>query len=274
MSVRQHSLIPILLCAVLGFVVFAAAGCRGDRTDEPPREFFPGLDDQPKFKVQAESDFFPDGRTMREPPAHVVAFGRSPVLSYGSTAAERAVFDRITARSRADLLRGDDRVYRGLNPDGSYVERIPLREVLGYESGEAIDTAELREFIALGGERYAIYCATCHGGLGDGQGAVGKRWSAPLPSYHQEQYRPGGEKGQDGFIFATIRNGVANTPGQLPELKMPSYAQQVNEYEAWAIVAYFRVLQKSQSSSIDDVPAAQRESLMRTRPAPTQGGGV
>ncbi len=274
MFARQHSLVPKLFCAILGFVVFVAAGCRGDRTDEPPRQFFPGLDDQPKFKVQGETDFFPDGRTMRKPPAHVVAFGRSPVLSYGSTAAERAIFDRIAARSRADLLRGDDRVYRGLNPDGSFVERIPLREVLSYGPDEAIDAEELREFIALGAERYNIFCAACHGGLGDGQGAVGKLWSAPLPSYHQEQYRPGGEKGQDGLIFSRIRNGVANTPGQLPELKMPSYARQLNEYESWAIVAYFRVLQKSQNGSIDDVPAAQRESLMRTQPAPTQGGGV
>ena len=56
--------------------VLAVAGmpaCRGERTDKPPRQFFPDMDDQPKYKAQSESPVFADGRSMREPVPGVVA---------------------------------------------------------------------------------------------------------------------------------------------------------------------------------------------------------
>jgi mono/diheme cytochrome c family protein len=42
---------------------------------------------------------------------------------------------------------------------------------------------------------------------------------------------------------------------------MPSYANQIPVRDRWAIIAYVRALQLSQSAGINDVPAAERQRL-------------
>jgi len=222
------------------------AGCRGDRSDEPPRQFFPGMDDQPKYKTQSHSEFFADGKTVRQPVIGTVAFGRTA--------------DADDAR-RPDFLRADDELYRGVDAGGAWLEYMPVDKLLA--GGQSMN-----ELIALGRERFQIFCMPCHGGLGDGKGMVGARWATPLPTWHDPQYRHGGEKGQDGYIFNTIRNGLPNTAGALPALRMPAYGSQVDEHESWAIVAYIRTLQRSRNATINDVPASQAQELERTRAVP------
>ena len=107
----------------------------------------------------------------------------------------------------------------------------------------------------------------CHNANGDGKGPVGNLWSYPLPTFHDTQYQPGEEKGADGYLFHVIRNGVPNAPGMMPALRMPAYRNQVNERDAWAIVAYVRALQASRAMPLNEVPAAQRRELERTRGA-------
>lgn len=238
--------------AVTGLTLLAllaplAGGCRGDRTDKPPRQFFPDMDDSPKVKPQTQSYFFEDGRAMREPVAGTAPFGRHASLRPASAEAQRLI-----AMERDDMLAEDDALYRGVNPDGSYVERAPVRALLGVAPGQPIDPQAVASIIAQGREQFQINCLPCHGASGDGDGLVGQRWSAPIPSYHQPQYYPGGEKGQDGYIFHVIRNGVANTPGAEPPLRMPSYAENVSPREAWAIVLYIRALQRTRLERLSD----------------------
>lgn len=268
MRSRQNiSRLAAALC--LGALVAgSSAGCRDQRSDKPPRQFFPGMDDQPKYRVQAESDFYPDGRTMREPPQGAVAFGRTSSLTYGSTQEAQARFAHEISLERADLLRNDPRVYQGVNPDGSRIERIPMRELLGVAPDQNLDPALVQSLIEVGRSKFNIFCIVCHGGTGRGDGTVGTRWATPIPSLHDPRLLPGGLNGQDGHIFYTILNGVPNAPGLLPTHRMPPYASQINEREAWAIVAYVRALQRAQTATIQDVPEAQRERLLRTRPAP------
>jgi mono/diheme cytochrome c family protein len=235
-----------LVVAVLLAAVAVAGGCRGDRSDNPPRQFLPDLDDQLRYEPQGESRFFAEytdeegelyGRTMREPVDGTVPFGAEPFAD--------AVMG-VDFSNRADYLREDDAYYRGLNEDGTFVELVPV--------------AVTRELLALGQEQFNIYCIVCHGGSGMGDGMVGERWATPIPSYHQEQYTHGGEKGQDGFIFHTARNGVLNVGGEYP-YKMRGYASKISIEETWAIVAYIRTLQASRSGSIDDLPAAEQQRL-------------
>jgi mono/diheme cytochrome c family protein len=42
---------------------------------------------------------------------------------------------------------------------------------------------------------------------------------------------------------------------------MPSYARQIAPRDRWAIAAYIRALQFSQSATIEDVPAGERRKL-------------
>jgi len=59
------------------FVTFllALAGCRGWTSSQPPIHVNPSMDQQPKYRPQAESAFFYDGATMRVPVAGTVARG-------------------------------------------------------------------------------------------------------------------------------------------------------------------------------------------------------
>ncbi len=237
----------LLIIGLLGAAA-ALGGCRGDRSDDPPRRFFPSLDHQQRWDPQEETDFYADGRVLREPPSGTVAFGSS---------------SNADDPGREAFLREDESVYRGIGPDGDYLAEAPVARLM---AGGA-SAGELSDMIRRGRDRYDIYCLPCHGGTGRGDGLVGRRWSYPLPNFHDEQYQRGGEKGDDGYIFHVIRNGVANAPGQQPALRMPAYAESVSEREAWAIVLYIRAMQRAQSGDLEDVPEAERQRLLRERGA-------
>lgn len=234
-------------------LVIAMGGCRGDRSDKPPRQFFPDMDQQPRFNPQTETKFFANKRTMREPVDGVVAFGRSATVI-------DAAWNDTYLHDRDELLKDDDRVYLGVEGDGTYVARMPV------EVTEAL--------LDRGQNRFNIYCSVCHGYAAEGAsantgGMVGRRWSYPVPALTQDVYRQGGDKGQDGYIFNVIRNGVWGPDGAN---KMPSYRHALSEDDAWAVVAYVRALQDAASAKIEDVPAGMRGELEATRNAPPTSG--
>ncbi len=55
--------------------LLALAGCRGWTSSKPPIHLNPSMDQQPKYRPQAESAFFYDGATMRQPVPGTVARG-------------------------------------------------------------------------------------------------------------------------------------------------------------------------------------------------------
>jgi mono/diheme cytochrome c family protein len=221
-----------------------AQGCRGDRSDKPPRQFFPDMDDQPRWKPQGETAFYANKRMMRETPANVVAFGRIGVTGDQS-------WGKPWAEQRVALLRDGEAVYlgtTGVNADGTlkYVDRIP----------SSIEVNA--DFIKLGQTKFNIYCSVCHGFDGSGKGMVGQSWSYALPNFFDPKYKDATlYTGKDGYIFHTIRNGVI-TNG---EEKMPPYAHALNEKQAWAVVAYFRTLQESRAVPLSEIPESERPAL-------------
>jgi mono/diheme cytochrome c family protein len=108
------------------------------------------------------------------------------------------------------------------------------------------------ELMALGQEKFNIFCSVCHGESGDGQGATkAQSLSMPMiatPSYHDDRLRDMPE----GELFNTITYGK-NTMG--------AYGTKLRPRERWAVVAYLRALQRAQNSALADVPAANREKL-------------
>ncbi|MHC4991482.1 MAG: c-type cytochrome, partial [Planctomycetota bacterium] len=58
-----------------------------------------------------------------------------------------------------------------------------------------------------------------------------------------------------GHLFNSITNGIRN---------MPPYGSQVPAEDRWAIVAYVRALQRSQRTTPEDVPVAERARLGET----------
>jgi len=242
-------------CGLLALTAALGVGCRGDRSDKPPRAFFPDMDNSPRWKPQSETPFFADGRTMRQPVPGTVAFGRWADVP---ASVDDASWTKTFREEREDLLKEDDAFYRGEGPDGSYLDFMPVRVT--------------RAMVERGRERFNIYCFTCHGYEGDGKGMVGRRWAYPLPDFHDPKYTDRAQRtGKDGYIFHVIRNGVVINGEQ----KMPSYAHAIGERDAWAIVAYVRALQESRAVPIDDpiIPEAQRQRLLRTRNQPRAAGG-
>lgn len=122
-----------------------------------------------------------------------------------------------------------------------------------WASGNALPVT--MPLLRRGQERYAIYCAPCHGLAGFGDGLVARRadqlqegtWVPPT-SLHTGQVRAR----PDGHLFNTMSQGIRNMPG---------YAAQIPEDDRWAIVAYVRALQRSQNGRVEDVPPELRSSL-------------
>jgi mono/diheme cytochrome c family protein len=100
----------LLLCAVA--LTFLEGCMRGCTSSSPPIHVNPSMFNQPKYKAQAASDFFYDGKTMRAPVAGTIARGRLPedlVLETGKTADGQFVAASPLAADEAELARGKDR---------------------------------------------------------------------------------------------------------------------------------------------------------------------
>ncbi len=206
---------------VLLFVVIATVsvmGFRGSVTTRPPLEVFPDMDRQPKYKPQAESKFFADGRADRPAPSGVVPFGRT------------------ADHAEEKFLAADDHLYRGANADGSFAK--------GFPSSITVDA----KLLERGQLKYSIYCAPCHGSLGDGNGITKQYGMGATPTYHDDRLRglPEGE------IFHVITAGKGN---------MLSYADKLEPADRWAVVAYVRALQRAQTGTVADVVPAHKSEL-------------
>jgi len=99
-----------------------------------------------------------------------------------------------------------------------------------------------------GQERFTIYCSPCHGQTGQGDGMVVRRGYRRPPPLAAERLR----NAPIGHFFDVMTNGFG---------AMPDYASQIRPADRWAIVAYIRALQLSAFATLDDVPAAERETL-------------
>jgi mono/diheme cytochrome c family protein len=111
-----------------------------------------------------------------------------------------------------------------------------------------------KELLELGRKRFDITCATCHGPRGDGNSIVATQMALrPPPSLHLYTAKP------SGYIYEVMVRGFG---------LMASYAAELDVQERWAIVAYIRALQLSQSATVEDVPAEKRGSLDAPAAAP------
>ena len=108
------------------------------------------------------------------------------------------------------------------------------------------------QILARGRERYDIFCAPCHGRVGDGDGTVVERGMRRPISFHAERLK----NAAPGYFFDAITNGFG---------AMFDLSERIPAEDRWAIVAYVRALQRSQSASLADAPPAEREKLTRAQ---------
>jgi mono/diheme cytochrome c family protein len=124
--------------------------------------------------------------------------------------------------------------------------------------GQSIPVAIDKMLIDRGKERYNIYCAVCHGRLGDGNGMIVQRGFIRPPSFHNDRISDPALT-PDSHFYNTITNGRG---------AMFSYAERVAPNDRWAVIAYVRVLQTSVKQAVKDGKISQEEYtlLKGTRP--------
>ncbi|MFI5379158.1 MAG: c-type cytochrome [Tepidisphaerales bacterium] len=211
-------LIGIAIVATVGSwipLVFIAKG-RVTHSSEPPVMYMQDMYAQPKYREQAATDLFADGRAMRP---------------------------RVEGTVPHGMLDADDHYFRGWRatvangkPDVMFFDKFPAQVT--------VDDKLLKR----GQERFGIYCAACHGLDGYGNGPVNARakelkqgtWTPPS-NLHDATVRGRAI----GHIYNTISVGIRN---------MPAYGGQIPVADRWAIVAYVRALQLSQDPPENLVP--------------------
>jgi hypothetical protein len=134
-----------------------------------------------------------------------------------------------------DELNDDDVLHTG-NANGAFAESIPI----------PISSM----FLHRGQDRYNIYCAPCHGPLGDGDGMIHRRGFWIPANLHTDRLR----SVPPGYLYQVITNGYG---------AMPDYRDQVPARDRWAIVAYLRALQLSRHANISDLSPELRQKLGR-----------
>jgi mono/diheme cytochrome c family protein len=91
---------------------------------------------------------------------------------------------------------------------------------------------------AQGAKVFKMYCETCHGPAGAGDGPVGKTLVPPPRNFQTAEFKYGGT---DQAIYDVIVNGAAPKGGSP---LMAPWGAVVPEADRWALVKFIRTLKK------------------------------
>lgn len=224
------------------------------------------MDFQPKFKSQKTNPIFADNRAMRPQVYGTIARGMlqaddafyrglqtsTPLMALASF---QAPADGA-APAAAPGADGAAAPAAGADGAGAAAAGAPAKDPLADLPWVTEFPIELTEAnMRRGQQRFNIYCATCHGLAGDGDGLITRRaleleqgtWVNPV-SFHAESVKTQ----PVGRLFHTITNGVR---------KMPPLGDLIPPEDRWAILLYFRALQRSRTGTMQDVPESVRPAL-------------
>jgi len=214
-----HIISFALIGAALGAAVIGIAGFRGGLSRQPPIEVFPDMDRQLKLRPQKPFDFMPNGISSQLPPPGTVARSQ-PVQTVNG-----AVYPFEDSPVNSGLITGTT----------NFAATNPLQ----------VNVALLER----GRQRFNIYCAPCHGQMGDGNGITKKIGDMPaVANLHDKRI----VEMPDGEIFNTITFGKST---------MGAYGPIIPTGDRWAIVAYLRALQLSWLGSTNDLTPDQQAAL-------------
>jgi mono/diheme cytochrome c family protein len=215
----RHVISIILIGLALGAAIVGIAGFRGGLSRKPFIEIFPDMDRQLKLRPMQPDKFFPNGVTSQLPPPGTVARSR-PIQTVSGP-----VYPYEDAPVNTGLITGTTN-FVATNP-------LPVNEAL----------------LRHGRERFDIYCAPCHGRLGDGNGITKKIGDMPaVANLHDQRIiaMP------DGEIFNTITHGKG---------LMGAYGPLMPVRDRWAVIAYLRALQLSWLGTTNDLTPKEQAGL-------------
>jgi mono/diheme cytochrome c family protein len=136
-------------------------------------------------------------------------------------------------------------------PDGRCDHAPPQGTVAWRSIEQNVRIAPTRAVIERGADRFAKFCAPCHGVFGDGRSPVAADMLLrPPPSLHEERLIAV----TDDFLAQVIQQGYG---------LMPSYARVLPSTDRWAVVHYVRTLQTSGRVALDTLSPEDRARAMR-----------
>jgi len=217
----RYFLYFVLMVLVGAAAGVGIAGFQGRMSRKPPIEVFPDMDRQLKLRPAQPNDFFPNGLSSQLPPPGTIARSQ-PLATVGGE-----VYPFEDAPANTGRVTGTT----------NFVATNPL----------PVTGALLRH----GRERFDIYCAPCHGALGDGNGIT--KTIGVMPTVANLQDKRFVEMA-DGEIFNTITHGKST---------MGAYGPIMPVADRWAVIAYLRALQLSQLGSVNDLPPDQQAAFRK-----------
>jgi len=120
-----------------------------------------------------------------------------------------------------------------------------LTGLIDGKEGDGFPIPLTADTLLRGQEQFNIFCAPCHSRVGNGKGRIVERGYYAAASFHSTRLRDA----PLGHFFYVITNGYG---------AMPNYAAELTPEDRWAVVAYIRALQLSQSAESKDVAPGQR----------------
>jgi mono/diheme cytochrome c family protein len=208
-----------LIGAAIGAAAFGMLGLQGKMSRKPPFELFPDMDRQAKLRPMEPNHFYANGVSSQLPPAGTVARSEAFQTTDG------AVYGFEDSPVNTGFVTGTTNFVE-LNP-------LPINA----------------EVIARGHDRFDIYCAPCHGKLGDGNGITKKLALMPaVANLHDKRI----VEMTDGEIFNTVTHGKG---------LMGAVGPLLPTQDRWATIAYLRALQLSWLGSTNDLTAEQKSVL-------------
>jgi mono/diheme cytochrome c family protein len=220
-----------LIFLLVTIAVVAVFGFRGQKSTDAPLEVFPDMVRQMKVRAQAPLEFFADSRGARAPVPGTVPIGYE--MPHPQNSPTGAPPGEGLSHRRLAFSVGTDYYNTGK---------------MGDRWGTGIPVEATPPLMERGQQRFNITCAMCHGATAAGNGITKQHGLATVVSLQDDRIR----KMADGEIFNTITNGK-NT--------MMAYGPNILVADRWAIIAYLRALQRSQTAAIADVPPEHRAEL-------------
>jgi mono/diheme cytochrome c family protein len=259
-STHRNVVNRLVLIAAL---FLTSAGCRQKMAE------------QPYYRPYDATDFFEDGRSERpleRGVIHRAQYLETDPLVTGLTREEWGrIYSKEGTPPKADLNAPPPIV----NRDATF--GAPRFDPPGFDAkkdggephpGPAIYAQSFpfeikKQDLKRGEERFTIYCAVCHGPLGNGQGKIWERGYLTPTSFHTTMvgdHEIDAKNPRDiplgysrGYAIWGIKIPLRDVPvGYIFEVVtkgyggMPNYAAQIAPADRWRIIAYVRALQLSQ----------------------------
>ncbi len=137
-------------------------------------------------------------------------------------------------------------VARGQLHEDSYFFTGVIQSADGYrEEKNEMPFPVTLNVLKRGQERFNVYCSPCHSRVGNGLGEIVQRGYKPAANLH-DQVRL---SQPISHYFYVMTNGYG---------AMPEYSAQLTPVDRWAVAAYIRALQLSQSATVTDVPVGSK----------------